>query len=151
MINRLFLFAAAVLIAACSHVPEQPPKTVEVSGNDQMRYDTNAFEAKPGQKITLTMKNVGTQPKEAMAHNFVLLEKNTDPARFIEAGQSETANDYIPRAQASRVIAKTKLTGPGESDTVTFRAPTVPGTYDYVCTFPGHYVSGMKGVMTVAP
>jgi Copper binding proteins, plastocyanin/azurin family len=25
------------------------------------------------------------------------------------------------------------------------------GPYDYVCTFPGHYASGMKGVMTVTP
>jgi azurin len=86
-----------------------------------------------------------------MAHNFVLLAKNTDPAKFIEAGQSETATDYIARVQTSRVLAKTKLTGPGETDTITFRAPSVPGPYDYVCTFPGHYVSGMKGVMTVVP
>ena len=151
MINRTLLVPAILLVVACSKLPEQPPKSVELAGNDQMRYDINAFEAKPGQNITLTMKNIGTQPKDAMAHNFVLLAKNTDPAKFIEAGQSETANDYIPRAQASRVIAKTKLTGPGETDTITFRAPSVPGPYDYVCTFPGHYVSGMKGVMTVVP
>lgn len=149
--NRIVFATAILFVAACSKLPEQPPKSVELTGNDQMRYDINAFEATPGQNITLTIKNIGTQPKEAMAHNFVLLAKNTDSAKFIEAGQSETANDYMPRAQASRVLAKTKLTGPGEIDTITFRAPAVPGPYDYVCTFPGHYISGMKGVMTVAP
>lgn len=151
MINRTLLVSAVCFVAACSKLPEQPPKSVELTGNDQMRYDIDGFEAKPGQNITLTIKNIGTQPKDAMAHNFVLLTKNTDPAKFIEAGQSEPANDYIPRAQASRVIAKTKLAGPGETDTITFRAPSLPGPYDYVCTFPGHYVFGMKGVMTVAP
>lgn len=147
------LFAALVLVVAvaCSKAPEAPPKEVTISGNDEMKYDTNAFEVKAGQKVSLTMKNVGTKPKEAMGHNFVLLEKNTDAQKFIEAGQTEKDNEYIAGPQAFHVIAKTKITGPGESDTITFRAPAVPGPYAYICTFPGHYASGMKGVMTVTP
>jgi azurin len=31
-----------------------------------------------------------------------------------------------------------------------FRAPETPGSYPYVCTFPGHWVI-MNGVMEVKP
>jgi len=54
-------------------------------------------------------------------------------------------------AQSFSVLAKTELLGPGKSDSVTLTAPREPGSYDYVCTFPKHYASGMKGVMTVVP
>jgi azurin len=51
--------------------------------------------------------------------------------------------------QEFHVLAKTKLLGPGDSDSVTFSAPAAPGNYTYLCTFPEHYAAGMKGVMTV--
>jgi azurin len=57
--------------------------------------------------------------------------------------------DYIAFEQEFYVLAKTKLLGPGESDSVTFTAPRVAGAYDYICTFPEHYAGGMKGVMNV--
>jgi hypothetical protein len=38
----------------------------------------------------------------------------------------------------------------GESDTLKFTAPAKPGEYNFVCTFPGHWVR-MYGVMLVVP
>ena len=38
---------------------------------------------------------------------------------------------------------------PGESVEVTFTAPDTPGDRPYICTFPGHYVGGMKGTLIV--
>ena len=32
---------------------------------------------------------------------------------------------------------------------VTFDAPTEPGEYVYLCSFPGHYAAGMKGLLVV--
>lgn len=150
-VNQPLTLLFIAVLAACSRAPEQPPKHIVVNGNDEMKFDVTAFEVKPLQKLTLTMKNAGTLPKKGMAHNFVLLNKNTEVQKFIEAGQAENTHEYIAQSQAFHVIAKTKLTGPGESDSVTFTAPSVPGPYDYICTFPGHYASGMKGVMTVRP
>jgi azurin len=37
---------------------------------------------------------------------------------------------------------------PETSDTIFFNAPTVPGDYDFVCTFPGHSAL-MKGIFRV--
>ena len=143
------LITGLVALGGCSRAPEAAAKEIQITGNDEMKFDLNAFEVKAGQKVTVTMKNVGTMPKEAMGHNFVLLAKNTQVPKFLEAGQGDSANEFIAPAQAFHVLGKTKITGPAESDSVTFTAPSVPGPYDYICTFPGHYVSGMKGVMTV--
>jgi azurin len=49
----------------------------------------------------------------------------------------------------SKVIAATKLAGNGETVEVTFDVPKVAGNYDFVCSFPGHYLGGMRGVLTV--
>jgi uncharacterized cupredoxin-like copper-binding protein len=32
---------------------------------------------------------------------------------------------------------------------VKFTAPQAPGEYPFICTFPGHYAIGMKGVLVV--
>jgi azurin len=47
------------------------------------------------------------------------------------------------------VLASTKMAGGGETVEVTFTAPKEPGEYLYICTFPGHYLAGMKGVLVV--
>ena len=116
-----------------------------------MRFDVTAFEAKPGQKISVTLKNIGTTPKFSMGHNFLLLDRivNTgNVQRFLDTASTEAAHDYVPSA-SKEVLAHTKLLGPGESDTVTFNAPYIPGEYLYLCSFPGHYSQGTKGFMTV--
>lgn len=136
-------------VAGCSRAPEAPPKTITINADDKMKYDLNAFEAAPGQKITVTLKNIGTAPKMSMGHNFIVLKAGVNGLTFTEAGSTHASTDYIDPAKLTDVIAHTKLLGPGESDTVTFTAPYVKGTYEYVCSFPGHYGGGMKGIMTV--
>jgi hypothetical protein len=48
------------------------------------------------------------------------------------------------------VLEGTRLVQRGESDTLKFTAPAKPGEYNFVCTFPGHWVR-MYGVMLVVP
>ena len=129
--------------------PNLPEKKVEIVGNDMMKFDVTAIDAKPLQKVTVTLKNVGTMPKISMGHNFVLLTKDVDPAKFVEAGTPHMGKEYIAPEMESKVLAHTKLLGPGESDTITFVAPKEPGDYVYICSFPGHYAIGMKGVLKV--
>jgi azurin len=108
-----------------------------------------AIEAKPAQKVTVTLRNISTIPKISMGHNFVLLDKNVDPPKFIETSQTHMGSDYIAPELLSKVLAHTKLLGPGETDTISFAAPRTPGAYIYICSFPGHFAIGMKGVLTV--
>ena len=121
---------------------------VEIHATDQMKYDVTSIQAAPGQKVTVTLTNVGSLPKQAMAHNFVLLKAGSDVTAFAAAAMTHPETGYIPPDLKNEVIAATKMLGPGESDTVTFAAPAA-GLYDYICTFPGHAMAGMRGVLTV--
>ncbi len=133
----------------CSRAPEAPPKTVEMTADDQMKFSVTEFDVEHGQKVMVTLKNIGTSPKASMGHNFVALQKNVNWNAYVEGASMDAAHDYVPPASAKDVIAYTKLLGPEESDSVTFTAPFVPGNYDFVCSFPGHATQGMKGTMIV--
>jgi azurin len=139
-------------ITGCSPAPQAPPKEVTIQADDKMRYDVTAFDVSPGQKVSVTIKNIGTTPKFSMGHNFVLLDRmiNTGnvQASFLDKASTEASHDYVPPG-AKEVLAHSKLLGPGESEVVTFNAPYIPGDYLYVCSFPGHYSQGTKGFMTV--
>jgi len=116
-----------------------------------MRFDVTAFEVQRGQKVSVTIKNVGTTPKFSMGHNFVLLDRTINTGNvntFLDKASQEASHDYVP-PDAKEVLAHSKLLGPGESETITFNAPPVPGEYLYLCSFPGHYSQGTKGFMTV--
>jgi azurin len=114
-----------------------------------MNYSVAAFEVRPGQRISITLTNKGTTLKTAGGHDLVVLQKNTNVSKFLEAASMEAIHDYVAPGSKKDVLASTKLLGPGETDTVTFTAPYVPADYDFVCSFPGHAAQGMKGVMTV--
>ena len=114
-----------------------------------MKFNLNSIEAKPGEELKVVLTNIGTQPKEVMGHNFVLLKAGSDVAAFSAAAVASKATDYIPEALKGEIIAHTALLGPRKSDEVTFKVPDAPGEYPFLCTFPAHYQVGMKGVLTV--
>lgn len=123
---------------------EQPVRTIVINSNDQMKFDLSEIRVKAGEKIKLTLNHKGKFKKDVMGHNFVLLNAGTDVAKFATAAMSAKATEYIP---AKGALAHTKLIGGGESTTIEFTAPK-KGTYDFICSFPGHY-SIMKGKFIV--
>jgi len=150
--KQIFRAAILVIVALFITLPAavraDDAKQVQIKVSDTMKFDVTGIDATAGQKITVTLTDAGTLPKATMAHNFVLLKAGTDVAAFASAGLTHADNGYIAPELADKVIAATKLLGPGESDTVTFVAPAA-GTYDYLCTFPGHALAGMRGTLTV--
>ena len=121
----------------------------ELTANDSMKFNLTRLEVTAGQEVTVSLTNMGNMPKVAMGHNWVLLKKGTDVKAFTDAAIMAAATEYIPAALAGQVIAYTKLLGPKQSEELKFKAPTEPGEYVYLCTFPAHYLSGMKGVLVV--
>jgi azurin len=124
-------------------------RVVELEAGDSMKYSLTQIDAKPGEALTVRVKATGAMPRVAMAHNFVLLKAGADPVAFTNAGATAMATDFIAPTVQTQVLASTKLAGNGETVEVSFKAPTKPGSYTYLCTFPGHFVSGMKGVLVV--
>jgi len=120
--------------------------TIIINSDDfSMKFDKKEIIAYSGQKITVTLNHTGKLDKLVMGHNFVLLKKGVNTNEFGIKASSEKENEYIP--DGNLAIAHTKLIGGGESDTITFDAPE-KGVYDYICSFPGHYMS-MKGKLII--
>jgi len=159
---HLLLLSSALLLGGCgggssggstttaaAPAPANGPQTFALTANDTMRYNLTRLEVGAGQDVTLTFTNAGLMPKEQMAHNWILLKAGTDASAFVNAAVSHKADDYFPTELADEVIAHTKLLGPKQSDTIHFKAPAASGEYTYLCTFPGHFISGMHGVLVV--
>jgi len=56
------------------------------------------------------------------------------------------AQQFVPAIP--EVLFATALVDPGQTLTVQFRAPSEPGQYPFVCTFPGHW-RVMNGILYV--
>ena len=113
----------------------------------ELKFDKAALTVAPGQVVEIVFTNTDT-----MQHNFILgtpgsLNAIGAAADEVARGPSGIALQYVPPIQ--QVIFYTKLVEPGETITVQFKAPTEPGQYPYVCTFPGHWRI-MNGILNVA-
>jgi len=151
MTRRLSLSPIVLWVLLNAQFAAQPAvRTIEIQVGDNMKYSVGTITAKPGERLRVVLKDVGKMPKLAMAHNFVLLKSGVDPKRFVELSASERDNDFVAPALKDQVLATTGLVGPGETRDVTFEAPAGPGTYAFVCTFPGHFALGMKGALIVS-
>ena len=111
-----------------------------------MRYDTKILTVKAGQPIVLTLEN-----PDIMQHNIVFCKPGTaekvgKAADVLARDPKGADKNYVP--QLPEVLAATPLVNPGESFTLEFTAPTQPGDYPFVCTFPGHWTI-MRGIMRV--
>lgn len=123
-------------------------RTVELVGTEDMKFSQTTIAAKPGEQIRVRLTAKGAMPKVAMAHNFVLLNKGAKELDFVQAAMNARATDFIPPDNKD-VVAHTPLAGAGETVEVTFKVPTAPGSYTFLCSFPGHFQAGMKGTLTV--
>ncbi|MDC0314403.1 GDSL-type esterase/lipase family protein [bacterium] len=111
---------------------------------ERMSYDVKELSIKAGKKIKLTFAN-----PDFMPHNLLVVQ----PGSSQEMGQAAMAmgaegfaKDFRP--DSDKIIAGTKMLDNGEEETIEFTAPTKPGKYEFVCTFPGHFML-MKGVFNV--
>ncbi|MPY89377.1 MAG: dehydrogenase [Luteitalea sp.] len=140
---------AATAEAALPPEERQTPDVVLKIGviPGEMKYDRSELNVTPGQVVEIVFTN-----PDALQHNFVLgvpgsLEQIGLAADRMAASPDGLAQQYVP--DMSQVLFATDLVDPGETVTVQFRAPTQPGEYPYVCTFPAHW-QVMNGLLKVA-
>jgi len=152
MSSTAFAMCLFLVLHAGRAVPEPSQSSgrpVEIVVGDNMKFSPAAFTAKPGERVTVVLKDVGQMPKVAMGHNFVLMAKGADPKAYADKAASARDTEFIVPTLKPQVLAFTKLVGPGETAEVTFTAPKQPGAYTFICSFPGHFAMGMKGTLTV--
>ncbi|WP_461104896.1 PVC-type heme-binding CxxCH protein [Spirosoma koreense] len=113
---------------------------------EEMRFDKKEFTVTAGKPVELVLEN-----PDAMQHNLVIGKPKSMEIIGAAADKLITAKDgaeknYVP--SIAQVIVATPLVNPDQTYRLKFTAPSTPGDYPYVCTFPGHWRI-MNGVMKV--
>lgn len=124
----------------------QPDNTLKLGTKPGLKYDVNRFEVKAGAKIRLIFNN-----NDDMTHNVVIVEPGTADEvgnLALQLGLKGSEMNYVPNS--TKVLFHTKLMQPGEVESIYFVAPSKPGEYSFVCTYPGH-ASVMRGILKVTP
>jgi azurin len=145
------VIAAAALMGALAAVPvvhaADKVCKLAITGTDLMQYDKKELDvAADCTTVELTLTHGGKLPKEAMGHNWVLVN-TPDLGAVANAGMSAgLASNYLAPGD-KKIIANTRIVGGGESASVTFSTAALKkgGDYTYFCSFPGHN-STMRGV-----
>ena len=109
-----------------------------VEANDAMQFNTKDIQvSKACKEFKVTLKHVGTQPKQSMGHNIVIA-KAEDMDGVFKDGAAAADTDYV-KAGDERVVAHTALIGGGEESSLTLEPAKLEGAeYKFACTFPGH-------------
>ncbi|MFM8283518.1 MAG: PVC-type heme-binding CxxCH protein [Planctomycetaceae bacterium] len=104
---------------------------------ERMAYDVETVAVQAGKPLLFVLANADVMP-----HNFVV----TRPGMMQEVGEAAEAHaqepafakrQFVPEHPA--VLAASSLLQPQATQRLTFEAPTEPGVYPYVCTYPGHW------------
>ena len=111
---------------------DAPVVTLDISVNgDALEFNESRFTVSAGFEVALTFDNVST----ALQHNWVLVPDGAKD-EVATRGTAHPTSDWV-QPDDPDVIANTKLLAPGTTGSITFAAPPA-GTYQFVCTFPGH-------------
>jgi putative heme-binding domain-containing protein len=112
----------------------------------KMVYDRPRFYVEAGKPVVVVLENADIMP-----HNLVVCR----PGALTDVGMAADVMGADPNAfkrqfvpNSPKVLHHTRLLQPQESERLRFVAPTTPGEYPYVCTFPGHW-RVMYGTMHV--
>ena len=115
----------------------------------QMKYDRPVIRARPGSQLKLVFQN-----NDEMPHNIVFclpkegvsdkgLEVAMEAWKLADKGE---ARGWVP--DHPRVWAHSGMVPAHKQEELLIKVPQQPGTYPYVCTFPGHAMA-MNGELRV--
>ena len=129
--KRKFLFAllcTALILSACG--ASKPSAEISVEMTD-FAFTPSQYTVLAGKEITLNATHEGM-----VEHDFVIMKLNTD------------VGGHFNEEDLTNVYWQVKIQ-PGDSQTLTFTAPSEPGTYQIVCGMAGHVEAGMVGQLIV--
>ena len=104
-----------------------PPQTAVFTVATEFAYAPDLWLAVPDTPIDVTMDNQGT-----VEHDWTILSESID-------GESEFSEDLVLfrlYAEAGDVVEGTTQ-------------PLPAGTYQVICTIPGHFTAGQEGILRV--
>ncbi|MBI1831504.1 MAG: HEAT repeat domain-containing protein [Planctomycetes bacterium] len=113
---------------------------------ERMAFDKEVIVVEKGKAVEFIFENIDLMP-----HNIVFAK----PGSMEELGKIAEASATSPEFQAryfvpksDKVLLASTLLQPRELQKLSWTAPTQPGVYPYVCTYPGHWMR-MHGALYV--
>ncbi len=135
--NILFaiVLALSLVLAACGgNAEETTAITVTVN---EFSFDPNPITVTAGTPVEITLVNKGS-----VEHDFVI---ETIPVKDVS---TEGAMDSHEMSAGHQEFDLHTSTAAGETSVLRF-TPTQPGTYQIICSVPGHKEAGMIGELIV--
>ena len=126
--------------------PLPEARSIRVVAGKNLNFETPKIIVKANESIALTLVNPDVVP-----HNWALIKPGTlqaigEEANKLVADPEALIRQYVP--QTDDVICYTDIVEPGQETAIYFQAPQRPGTYPFLCTFPGHWMV-MNGQLIV--
>lgn len=121
-----------------------PDQTLTIGTKPGLKFDVEKLEVKAGSRVKLVFNN-----NDDMLHNCVITKPGAANAvgeAALRLNLNGPKMDYVPNTP--NVLYHTSILQPESSESIYFLAPTEPGNYQFVCSFPGHY-SIMQGTLKV--
>lgn len=124
------------------------PQVITISTvPERMQFTVTEFKVRAGAPVKVVLENPDVTP-----HNILICAPGTADEIGLAANEMAKLpdafekSDFIPKSD--KILHFTKMLKQGETGILRFHAPKEPGTYPYICSFPGHYLV-MRGVMIV--
>ncbi len=106
---------------------------------DRTSYDKRRIVVETGKRVEIVLEN-----QDFMPHNLVIAVAGSREEIGMAADRLSTlatrdseGRHYVP--PSPKVLHATRLLEPGQTDKLSFEAPSEPGDYPYFCTFNGHW------------
>lgn len=112
-----------------------------------LQFDQKLLEVLKGEAVEIQIENSGVMP-----HNLVigkpgsLLILGAAATQMMNRPEGRDGKKFVP--DIPQTLLATPLIAPGQTETLRFVAPEIPGDYPYVCTYPGHWAQ-MNGILRV--
>jgi glucose/arabinose dehydrogenase/azurin len=112
----------------------------------KMIFDKELLTVPAGRRVSLAFEN-----PDLMPHNVVITKPGAEEKVGTAADAMASLKDgfeknFVP--SIPEVLFATPLVNGGKSFVLDFQAPSTPGDYPFICSFPGHW-RVMKGVLRV--
>ncbi len=103
----------------------------------QMLFDQDRLVIQAGKRVEFIFENTDIMP-----HNFVIVQPGSLEEIGMLAESTATHPDALDRQYvpvSGKVLLASNLLQPRAAQKLAFEAPSQPGVYPYVCTYPGHW------------
>lgn len=120
---------AGMLLTACGGGSNAAEISVDM---EEFMFDPQNYTVPAGAEVTIHMTNNGT-----LEHEFTIVKLG------------ETLTPPVDESLVEDKIFWEHELAAGESETLTFTAPSEPGEYQIVCVIPGHLEQGMQAKLIV--